>query len=400
MKAIIRIRMQLFFSQKVLVTLFIAFPILFIILSANFFRLDDFQVQTTMGIVDLDQTEMSERIIDRLQRDEAINISMMSMEKAEQLLIREEIVGIYVLGQGLEDRIKSGNINHLVSVYYLSNNYIAPGITDLIAPHFMMDVLRYRTIDAVTRRAFPQDPSLQEQFVLLFDDYLVRYQQTDFFDMAIIVNAVGGESSPLYSAAKATVVRYLVTLLLLFLTIVGIYQGMHIQVDQEHRMINRIYLSRIPLISYSLSNWIGMTMILFLMSILFFGLLVFVYFNYISLASLILLLLMYMMGVSVLSIVLAYIFKRPHHLQMSIPYLLMGIWFIGGWIYSDTLTSSLNWKIMHLIPGSLIKEEIIKMFLNETWIIAWDRIYVDMIVIMVYFVIGYFLLRREISHVD
>ena len=69
MKHMILLRFKLFFVKKSLVLLFLVFPLLFSFVSLNYIQSDDFEIKTTIGIVDQDQTPFSRNILNRLQSD-------------------------------------------------------------------------------------------------------------------------------------------------------------------------------------------------------------------------------------------------------------------------------------------------------------------------------------------
>jgi hypothetical protein len=47
-----------------------------------------------------------------------------------------------------------------------------------------------------------------------------------------------------------------------------------------------------------------------------------------------------------------------------LPYIVIIIWFFGGWVYSDTIIKAYILRGFEYLPGMIIKEDIIKMFLS------------------------------------
>jgi hypothetical protein len=363
---IIKIRIKLFLSKKSMMLIFIVFPLIFSVLSLNYLKTDDFEIRTSIGVVDLDNSEFSRNILRKMKTDEALTVKVFNEWEGEEELKKENIIGLYIIKEGFSDEVKSGRTNGIIEVKYLSDNYTAPGITDLITPYFLSDIIKEKTKILVNNLEFSDDSEKQEEFAVLFDDYTLKYEDFEEFKLEVIVKSIeetNGKIS-LYSSSKEIVIRYFLSIILIFLIISAIYQSIYTTVDKEDKIIRRIKLSGRGFLEYLSGNIIGIALIVFFIGIIQILVIRILFFDYISFLDIALNLMVYSLSVTLLAFVLIKLFYTASQLQLVLPYIVIIIWFFGGWVYSDTIIKAYILRGFEYLPGMIIKEDIIKMFLS------------------------------------
>lgn len=376
---IIVLRIRMFLSKKIMLMLFVVFPLLFSFIALNYLRVDDFEIKTTIGVVDADQSDFSKSVIERLQSDESLMVFIFDENSGQEALIKEDIIGLYIIKEGFNQSIKKGNIQRIIEVRYLADNYTAPGITDLITPHFLFDILKEQTILTVNRAAFSDNPELSEEFRELFLEYTVRYEDSEDLELQVILNSIDSETlKPFFSTSKEIIIRYFLSVILIFLIITGFYQAIQVNVDKEHGIISRIKLSNCPYYQYVFGNIIGIALIVFIISVLQMMLLKYMLFYQLDLAGVVLGLAIYSISISLLSLTIMAVLKKGSDFQTAIPYLLIVIWILGGWIYSETVVNSGMLQYLGRIPGMMIKDDLINQFTNVDRQIRRESIVMEM----------------------
>lgn len=357
---IVKLRIRMFFSKKIMLLLFVVFPLLFSFISLNYLKADDFEIKTTIGIIDADQTDFSKNIIERLQSDESLMVFVLDEDSGKEALIREAIIGLYIIKDGFSQAVKTGNTHRIIEVRYLADNYTAPGITDLITPHFIFDILKEQTILTVNRAAFPNNPDMSMQFRNRFLEHTILYENSEELELQVMLNSIESDAGePLFSTSKEIIIRYFLSILLIFLIITGFYQAIQINVDKEHGIIGRVKLSRCPYHQYVLGNIAGIALIVFVISAMQILLLKSMLFYHLELSKIVPSLAVYSLSISLLSLVAMSIFKKGSDFQTAIPYLIIAIWISGGWIYSETVIKSDMLRFVGRLPGMLIKDDLI-----------------------------------------
>lgn len=362
---IIILRIRMFLSKKIMLLLFVVFPLLFSFIALNYLKADDFEIKTTIGVVDSDQTDFSENIIERLRSDSSLMVFAFDENSGQEALIKEDIIGLYIIKEGFSQAIKTGKTQRIIEVRYLADNYTAPGITDLITPHFLMDILKEQTMLTVNKAVFTDNPELGEKFRELFLEYTVMYEDSEDLELQVILNSIDSDAEkPIFSTSKEIIIRYFLSVILIFLIITGFYQAIQVNVDKEHGIISRIKLSQCPYYQYVLGNILGIAMIVFIISVLQMLLLKNMLFYHLDFAKVILGLAIYALSISLLSVAIMAVLKKGSDFQTAIPYLMIAIWIFGGWIYSETVINTGMLQYLGRIPGMMIKDDLINQFTN------------------------------------
>jgi ABC-type multidrug transport system permease subunit len=387
---IIKIRIKLFFSRKTLVALFVVFPLLLSLVSLNFLGSDEVELKSRIGIVDEDKTELSEKLVKRLLEDETLLAVTLEGNMAMKKLLNESVTGLYTIKKGFSENIESGEAKSLIKVEYLSDNYIASGVTDIITPYFLYDVLKSITEKEVVE-VLQKYENLDGDFSEIFQKKILYYENMDDLELEVITDTVKGEfDKPLYSPSKEIFIRYLVSVMLIFHLVSAFYQSMALYDDRDGRIIERIRMSRVSSVGYSAGNIVGIGLMIFVISTLQFLLLKLVFFSHLNIFIVLMDLLIYSMSISVLATALSHIFRTRPDYQMAVPYLVIAIWLLGNWMYSGDILSVRIPEMFSFIPGMAIKDHIISSFLKREISIDTTRIIKELAIqtVLILFIIS------------
>lgn len=383
---IIKIRMRLFLSRKTLAVIFVIFPLFLSLASVNFLGMNDSEINSKIGIVDEDKSFISGKLVNRLIEDETLIAVLLEEDLAMDKLLDESITGLYTIKKGFSQKIKSGETKNLIRVEYLSDNYIASGVTDIITPYFLYDVLKNIT-EKKTLEIIKNKEGLEGDFIELFKNNVSQYENIDELELKVIIGRVEGEfDKKPYSPSKEILIKYLISIMLIFHMIAAFYQSMAIYEDRNSRVIERIMMSRVSSIGYVFGNIIGIGLMIFIIASLQFLLLKFVFFSHLNVIIMLIDLFIYSMSISIFATAISYIFRTRADYQIAVPYLLIAIWLLGNWMYSGDILRVGIPEFLSFIPGMDIKDHIILSFLNQVNTIDGSNILKEVIIQIVYFV--------------
>lgn len=362
---IMKMRIRLFLSRKVLVSLFVFFPLALAIISTGYLGSDEVEIRSRIGVVDLDESRLSRALVERLENDKTLSISVYDMDEGKARLMDETVTGLYTIKKDFGKRVEAGNSEGLILIEYLSDNYMASGVTDIITPYFMLDVLKNETI--IEMEAILEDEELMEGFTLLFEEKVLEYVEMDDLHLEVVTDTVKGEfESPLYSVTKEMIIRYLLGMILMFHLVSSFYQSMGLYEDEENRIIDRIRLSGKNEIEYIAGNIMGIGVMIFVVSFLQALILKALFFNHLSIIAAVVDLLAYSISVSSLSVLLSRFFGRRTYYMMAVPFLVIGMWVMGNVTYVSEVLSVDVVSLLSYVPGMASRDHIIRTFIVES----------------------------------
>lgn len=99
-----------------------------------------------VGFVDYDDSSESQALIDRLAKVPTLRIIEDSEEELHKLLLDEMVNAVFVIEKGYEKKLKKGNPEEVISVYYVDNNKSASIISDIVAGEMIYPISLYKSI--------------------------------------------------------------------------------------------------------------------------------------------------------------------------------------------------------------------------------------------------------------
>lgn len=217
-----------------------------------------------VGILDLDQTKTSIDLVKKVKKVPVFYVYEEEESKLNQLLLNEEISGIFIIKDGFEDSIKSGITTELVMMKYLEGNPSSKVLTDIFAGPMLYPISiakglkEYETLKK-SFTIYPEDNSADKetQYNWFTGQEYVKYinelsKASDFnfaFDINIVdvENANGSinqlDNSVIYYQVVFGILGMIVSFVAMFMTagvVVEKEQGLHKKIGIT--LINPIHL--------------------------------------------------------------------------------------------------------------------------------------------------------------
>ncbi|MCH4889433.1 ABC transporter permease [Acidaminobacter sp. JC074] len=136
--------MILFFQKRALVVLSILFPIIFFVFFSLLFTNYDDIDKIPIGLIDQDQSILSEEVVSSLNRNDALKVMSHDLEESEKLLKNNRIEAIFILKDGFSQAIKMTDYEGVIDLVYLDKSNIGPALSDIVASDLMMPISIYK----------------------------------------------------------------------------------------------------------------------------------------------------------------------------------------------------------------------------------------------------------------
>jgi len=88
-------------------------------------------------IIDEDNSQLSKELITRLEKDNLIKLVSVPMTEANKFLIDNKIEAIFVLRDGLVDKIRNEDTDEIIDIFYLKESIVATALGDIIAAEIL-----------------------------------------------------------------------------------------------------------------------------------------------------------------------------------------------------------------------------------------------------------------------
>lgn len=142
--AIVRTNVKYIFTNKLTMLTLVFFMISFIGISTTLNKELAESSSIPVGILDLDQSEMSRETVGQLKEMEGFTIYELPEKDLEKALLEERILAYFVINDKFENSIKANNLKNIVKMYYLKDyNYISV-VSDIFSKAIMYNVILYR----------------------------------------------------------------------------------------------------------------------------------------------------------------------------------------------------------------------------------------------------------------
>ena len=155
-KTIFKLKLKLILSHKSSYIILGAI-LLFTYLLVNMIN-DNLEEKSSLpiGIVDLDESNLSKELVENLSTNDALYLYTGSITKMEELLKDNLIYTYFVIEEDYERKIKSGNTSDLCSMYYLENNKAFTVISDIVAGEAMYSICLYKGLNTFMKLPEPE----------------------------------------------------------------------------------------------------------------------------------------------------------------------------------------------------------------------------------------------------
>ena len=207
-----------------------------------------------VGFVDYDKSTESVELVSRLSQVPALRIVEQSERELNKLLLDEMINAIFVIEEGYEKKLRSGNPDGLISMYFVGDNKSASIISDIVAGEMIFPISLYKSIRLYQGISYEGS----KHSVPMYKDYVASLlnNSPDFdFAFQMIYENPGGKlageepitNSLLYNQLIFGILGILVAFIAMFL-ISGVVR------DKEMCLDQRLKISRFHPIKMDIGN--------------------------------------------------------------------------------------------------------------------------------------------------
>jgi hypothetical protein len=143
-KAIILANFRNTFSTRKISISILSFIVLMTLFNTVFFNSYKNTNNFSVNIIDEDISSYSNEFLDLLSNNNLIELNI--VEKLDKTSLNDEkLQGIFKIEKGFGDKIQKGDLDKLISVYYLKNNIVAPVLSDIIAKDLLAVISAEKT---------------------------------------------------------------------------------------------------------------------------------------------------------------------------------------------------------------------------------------------------------------
>jgi ABC-2 type transport system permease protein len=137
------LRMKLILKDVITVAvLFVSVVIFALIVRSMTVSAEDLS-SLPIGVVDLDHTKSSGDLVSGLKKVETLRIMEGSKEKLQKLLMDEMIQSLFIIEQGYEEKLKSGELDEIITMLYKKDNKSASILSDIVAGEIVYPASQY-----------------------------------------------------------------------------------------------------------------------------------------------------------------------------------------------------------------------------------------------------------------
>lgn len=258
-KTIFILKLKLIISQKS------SFIVLGIMLLSSYLMVNtiesdiDEKSSLPIGVVDLDNSRLSNELVNNLESNEAVFLYQGSIAEMDELLKDNLIYTYFVIEENYERRIMAGNTTDLCTMYYLKNNKAYSLISDIVAGESMYTICLYKGLN--TYMALPEpvqeEEGLRKYSVKEYIAYSQELTTDSMFDFTFDIQMVSLDSklnlpqdditnTVIYQQAILAILGVIQSFFILYLT--GTIKN-----QESHMVRSRVHLSSIS----RHSCWIG-----------------------------------------------------------------------------------------------------------------------------------------------
>lgn len=142
---IFRLRMKLIGKDYITLIVLISSLVLFGVILRSLTLSAEELSSLPIGIVDYDNSKSSKELMLGLEKVDTIRIIQKSENELQKLLMDEMITSIFIIEKGYEKKLKAGNLNKLITMYYKEENKSASIISDIVAGEMLMPACLYKS---------------------------------------------------------------------------------------------------------------------------------------------------------------------------------------------------------------------------------------------------------------
>ena len=358
--SILKSRLKIHFSDKLLLLIVIVIPVLLSIISGHAMRKEKLDY-VPVFLVDEDGTKTSELLVERLMDKEGLRIKTGLFEDGEEEVRNDDAEAMIVIEKGFEDSLRRGDTKEIITLVKSPSTYSSELIKEIVASEVLRIYSTYFAYDWISASFSDIDhDEVSERFEKLWQPEPVM--TIVYEEVQVEPKGEGNITIPPFAAAS-------LGLLVLFIMLGLLFGGGWLCEEKMNGTIYRALSVKGALLKLFIGN-IAALSITGLFLTLVFTLIQWILFDTLLVKGILPLLVMvvYIICVSCISMFLSAIFKTPHQLQASAPVIAILTGIMGGCLWnlagvpeqllSVALLTPQGWALkaltdLYAAPGSL-----------------------------------------------
>ncbi len=234
--------MKLIFHDKMtcIILTFSLLLFLFIINSLSFGAQE--RSNLPIGLLNLDHSESAEQLVESMKKVSTLYIYEGDMGSLNKLLIEEQIGAFFVIEEGYEKSIQSGQTSELITMYYTKNNENAKIISDIFAGEMLYKINLYKGYN-VYKSIQKDTQSFSEQEYMEYAQAQTESTEFDFAFNISLVNVVRNQEIGDNLSNSVIYQQIIWGILGMLLSFVAMFMAMGIVLDKEMGLDKRIGIS-------------------------------------------------------------------------------------------------------------------------------------------------------------
>lgn len=265
-----KFRLKLIFSDKNICILFVAVILFSFLITGTLTESTEKRSNIPVGIIDLDKSIMSKRIVENFTKNPAIYVYIGSAEELEKKLNEQLIEVIFTIEKGFEKNIKNGDIKKLINVRYLKNDKANTILTDIFAGEMMYDLCIYKTYNEYESLNTDKELISMEEFL----SYAKSLYNSDEYKFKFDLEVVNLNSNkPITDSMDNSLIykQIVISIISILISFVIMFAVNSIVLEKELEINKRSKISLIGKTNRSIGNYFAVLCVGIILSIIYFS---------------------------------------------------------------------------------------------------------------------------------
>jgi ABC-2 type transport system permease protein len=143
----IRLRVKLTLTTKTSLLSFVLLPVITVLFMYTFYDITVEEARIPVVVADHDETDYSERVIEKLGENRRIRLEVTDEHTMKQLVLTNEADSGILFEPGFKDEILMGEKNSLIHVYQSESSLGVPFVKEIVASEVMRFISNYQAAE-------------------------------------------------------------------------------------------------------------------------------------------------------------------------------------------------------------------------------------------------------------
>lgn len=346
---IIKYRLLTVYKSKTMLGLTCLVVGLFALLISTLYKEAETSSKIAVAVVDLDQSPMTERIIDQLEKEEVLRVMVVTERDGKTMLKQDRVQAVYTMTEGFQTKINDEQYEGVYQVHYDQSNPVSRFIGDLFAEKVLRELCLVKSLSQFAK--ILDKHQIEDKNIRLEKAVEKGIAMQDYGDHAYYVNVQFiKDTKPInVNQVDNTLVykKMILGMMLSFIAFYILFASIGIVKDKEEHIASRLRVTSTHTLTVVLGHYISLLLIGSLLSIIFGGISALYGESFYFITFVLILFVMSMSALVLLCAHLAHTVSN-HMLILAIMILMMGI-MSGSFFSIDVITSGLRY-VTYLIP--------------------------------------------------